>query len=146
MKVKIVRMEEASELQLPWGRGFTHNWKGDEAITIQTKAFETTIHPAGVKISYTIFRNHDHNNSPEIFFELPEEGHVKEHENSAKLTVQSSSGHLNLDMFYNDYVWERGLELVVKKYEYEKLRSIYENKGLEALLNHLDILVEGKKS
>ena len=146
MKAKSTHIDEVDEIILPWGRGFSSKWRGEEAITLRTDAFEIVMYEKGIRIHYTIFRNHDHDNVPSIFFELPEGGCVKEYENTAKLTVQSDSGHLNLEMLYDDYVWERGLKLVVKKYEYEELRNIYKNKGLDALLNHLNITVEGKQS
>ena len=142
MKAKVLKIEETNEIILPWGRGFSHTWKKDEAITIRAKGFEVTVHSQGAKIDYTIFRNHDHDNSPSIFFNMPEEGCVKEFDNDATLTVQSDSGHLSLKMLYNDYVWETGLELVVKKQEYEKLKHVYRSRGTSALLATLGIIEE----
>ncbi len=137
MRIESVTLEEVGHVSLPWGK-IIKTIRGKELsvqVSMDNGGFEVSLSPSGLRLHYTIHRpGHDHNNRPTIAFDMPEGGKVIEGKNSATLTVRDDSSHLSLEMKYDNYVWETGLDLVVEQWEHKRLRGLYDRKGLEALL------------
>ena len=136
MEISVTEKKKIDNADLGWA-----SLSADEkrqALNVSTKEFNLRITPKGFHLSYTIHRpTHDHNNSPDIFFEMPESGRIVEYNEPATLTVQSSSGYTALDMRFDDYVWERGLHLIIQEWEYKRMREIIQKKGVKALLDRI---------
>ena len=136
MEIEVVNRKKITNADLGWA-SLSCNEKS-QSLSIDAKEFGIRITPKGFHLTYTIHRpTHDHNNSPDIFFEMPESGRIVEYNESATLTVQSSSGYTALDMRFNDYVWERGLHLIVQEWEYKRMRELVQKKGVKALLDRI---------
>ena len=147
MEVNITKKETIESADFGWGSLSYHpKW---EILSVKTKEFTLSIKPLKVSLEYVIHRpKHDHNNSPTITWEIPEGGVIDPFPygssrniegTEATLRVQDDSGHLRMKMLYDYYVWESDMELVIKKREYESLRMIAKNKGIDYLLEHLGI-------
>ncbi len=137
MKARIIEDKEVEEVLTDWAN-IKHKSRYD-SLVIETDNFDLTVKKTGFHLTYRIKRpSHDHDNYPDIYFEIPEEG-VIEGQTSAELRVVSDSGHLELDMKYDEYVWERGLDLIVKDHFMKHLRYIYNKYGLSELLKELNI-------
>lgn len=68
-----------------------------------------------IKLNYTIYRpNHDHDNHPSIFLEIPPGG-VVEGKSLAELIIMDDSGHLELETWYKHYVWEPKKRISIHK-------------------------------
>jgi len=137
MKCKFESTVNVGEIELPWAR--ISSSKDDKYLSISTREYDLFISPTKVRIKYVIHRpDHDHDNWPEITFEVPENG-IVEGKSKGILTVQDDSDHLNLDMRYNNYVWKRGLHLVVQEYYDKELHWMAIHRGLKVLLDKLGI-------
>jgi len=115
MKAEICEMKEISEVKTKYGllkegRNESLNLENDHfRIDIFSKDEETYI-----SLRPTIHRpGHDHDNCPTIRLIIPENGlqdsgvNSKYEQRNGRLIIETDSGHINLDVTFANYVWNK---------------------------------------
>lgn len=116
MKVQINKIQEINEIKTAFG---TLEERNDKFMTLSHDLFKITFRfdeenkETIIYIKYKIFRPcHDHDNSPTIELHIPEGGALdcecgKHQEVNNQLIIETDAGHLNLETFFKNYVWEK---------------------------------------